>query len=94
MLGEVFYMEKNRLFYMYLFMNAVRYGWLLMIGIIVTIIGAFWIDSCLYIGLGLIILYLMICLVLATRLYITMNRLSNSEPEFNEIMEKLAEDLQ
>lgn len=85
-------MEKNRLFYMYLFMNAVRYGWLLMIGIIVTIIGAFWIDSCLYIGLGLIFLYLMICLVLATRLQITANRLSNSDPEFNDIMEKLAED--
>lgn len=87
-------MKKNKLFYMYLFMNALRFGFLLIIGAILTLVGAIWLDVCLYIGLGLIVLYLIICLALTIRMQITMNRLSNSAPEFNEIMEKLAENPQ
>lgn len=85
-------MKKSKLFYMYLFMNAIRFGLLLIIGVIVTIVGTIWIDFCLYIGLGLIALYLIICLALTIRTQIVMKRLSDKEPEFNEIMEKLAED--
>ena len=55
-------MKKSGLFCTQLFLNAIRYGLLFVIAVIVTIIGAVWVDICLYIGLGLIALYVIICL--------------------------------
>lgn len=85
-------MRKSGLFCMQLFLNAFRYGLLLIIAAIITIVGVVWIDFCLYIGLGLIALYLIICFGSAIHMHIIMKQLSNDDPEFNEMMEKLADD--
>lgn len=85
-------MKKSSLFYMNLFMNAIRYGWLFIIAVILAIVGAVWVDVCLYIGLGFLALYVIICLGSAISTNTVMKRLSKEVPEFNEMMEKLADD--
>lgn len=87
-------MKKSSMFFMNLFMNAIRCGLLFIIAAIVTIVGIVWIDFCFYIGLGLVVLYLIICLMSAIHMQIIMKQLSNDDPEFNEMIEKLMEDPQ
>ena len=85
-------MKKSSLFCTQLFLNAIRYGLLFVVAAIVTIIGVVWVDVCLYIGLGLITLYVIICLGVTVSMNTIMKRLSEENPKFNEIMEKLADD--
>ncbi|MBR3979458.1 MAG: DUF4375 domain-containing protein [Oscillospiraceae bacterium] len=85
-------MKKSGLFCTQLFLNAIRYGLLFAVAVIVTVIGAVWIDICLYIGFGLLALYAIICLGSTISMNMITKQLSEENPEFNAIMEKLAND--
>ena len=85
-------MKKSSMFYTQLFLNAIRYGLLFVVAVIVTIIGAVWVDVCLYVGLGLIALYVIICLGSTISMNMIMKQLSDEDLEFQEMMEKLAND--
>lgn len=85
-------MKKSGLFCTQLFLNAIRYGLLFVVAVIVTIIGAVWVDVCLYVGLGLIALYVIICLGSTISMNMVMKQLSDEDSEFQEMMEKLAND--
>ena len=84
-------MKKSGLFCTQLFLNAIRYGLLFVIAVIVTIIGAVWVDICLYIGLGLIALYVIICLGSTISMNMIMKQLSDEDSEFQEMMDKLGQ---
>ena len=85
-------MKKSGFFCTQLFLNAIRYGLLLVIAGIVTIIGAVWVDICLYIGLGLIALYVIICLGSTISMNMIMKQLSDEDSEFQKMMDKLTDD--
>ena len=85
-------MKKKSFFFMYLFMNAVQYGWLFLLAVAVTIVGAVWVDVCLSIGIGLIAVYVMICCGSAMKTHMLMKRLSDEDPQMKEIFEKLEAD--
>ena len=84
-------MKKSGLFCTQLFLNAIRYGLLFVVAVIVTIIGAVWVDICLYIGLGLLALYLIICLGATISMVTVLKQLSGEDPEFDELIEKLTD---
>lgn len=85
-------MKKSGFFFTQLFLNAIRYGLLFVIAGIVTIIGAVWVDICLYIGLGLIALYVIICLGSTISMNMVMKQLAAEDSGLQEMMEKLLND--
>lgn len=85
-------MKNSNFFFTNLFMSAIRYGLLFVVALIVTIVGAIWVDICLYIGLGLMALYLIVCLISAIQMQRIMNSLSGEDPEFDKLMEELTTD--
>ncbi len=71
-----------------LFQNMIRYFWILLIALVFIIIGAVGKNICLYIGLGVLVLYLLICLIEQLILRRTaLNRSGN--PAFDEIMDAI-----
>ena len=85
-------MKKSSLFITNLIINALRYAILLILSIIFIIMGALWIDVCLYIGIALLALYFIICLIFAIRFLHMLDYRSDDNPEFNEMMEHLTSD--
>ena len=85
-------MKKSGLFCTQLFLNAIRYGLLFVVAVIVTIIGVVWVDVCLYVGLGLIALYVIICLGSTISMNMVMKQLSDEDSDFQEMMDKLTDD--
>lgn len=87
-------MKKSSFFFTMLFMNGFRFGLLLLAAVILIVIGALWVDVCLYIGLGVVALYVVICVGLPLRSLCTMKRLCAEDSEFGRMMADFAEDPQ
>lgn len=85
-------MKKSGFFMTYLLMSAVSFILLLIISLVLTIVGAFGIEICLYIGLALLALYVVLCLINAARLTSMLNYRSDDDPKFNEMMDSLTAD--
>lgn len=75
-----------------LLLSAMRFILLLIISLVLTVVGSLGVNICLYIGLALLILYLVLCLISAARLTNMLNYRSDDDPEFNEMMEGLTAD--
>lgn len=81
---------KRRLFLTQLFLNAFRFGVLLLIALIVTVIGFLWIDVCQWIGLGLLVVYILIVLITTIRTQRLIAKLSD-DSEFGNLLERISE---
>lgn len=84
---------KKRLFLTQLFFNGVRFGWLLLIALTVAVVGFLWVDACQWIGLGLLVLYILIVLIttICTRLLIAT---LSGDSEFSDLLEKISQEPQ
>lgn len=85
-------MNKLSAFLINFFLTAFRHIGSIAISIVLIIVGAIWSNVCLYIGLFLIISNIIVAFVGAIRMQNIMNHLSDDDPEFNEMMEKLTAD--
>ncbi len=85
-------MNKLSTFLINLFISALRHIGSIVISVILIIIGLIWSDVCLYIGLFLIISNVIVAFVNAIRMQRIMNHLSDEDPKFNEMMERLSAD--
>ncbi len=79
-------------FLLQLIAAAVSWAPLLIVGVVAMIVGLCGVEFCLYIGLGLMALYVLICLVVAWQRKRIMQRLSEEDPEFARMMENLTGD--
>ncbi len=84
---------KKRLFLTQLFLNGVQFGWLLLIALAVAVVGFLWIDVCQWIGLGLLVLYILIVLITTICTHHLIAALSG-DSEFSDLLEKISEDPQ
>lgn len=85
-------MNKFSAFLANFFLTAFRHIGSIVISIVLIIIGAIWSNTCLYIGLFLIVSNIIVAFVGAIRMQNIMNYRSDDDPEFNEMMEKLTAD--
>lgn len=85
-------MKKSSFFMTYLLLSAVSFILLLIISLVLTVVGVLGVKICLYIGLALLGLYLVLCLINAARLTNMLNHRTDDDPEFNEMMEGLTTD--
>lgn len=87
-------MKNFQLFLTALILNGVRFAILLPVALVFVIIGAFGISTCLYIGWGILALYVVLSLVFAIHSVHLMNYKKSDDPEFNEMMDRLRADPQ
>lgn len=85
-------MKKGNMLLVMVFLNLCRYWWLSVMSVILIVAGALWWDVCLYVGLSLLAVTLIIAAAGALRTQIIMRSLTEANPEFNEMMEKLSAD--
>lgn len=85
-------MKKSNLFLTNVLMSAIRYGLIFILALIMTIIGVIWNDIFLYIGLGLLAIYLIICFASAVHMQKVIDDVSNSDLEFSELLERVSAD--
>ena len=83
---------KCGFFMMQVFLNAVRYGLLFILSLVLIVVGAIWSAVCLYIGLGLLLLYLLLCFASAIQNSRTVKRLSEENPEMQTMLDQLMTD--
>ncbi len=85
-------MKNSHIFLTNFVLSAVRYVLIFAVSAVLLVVGAIWFDICLYIGLGVLVLYLAVCLISAARMLRIMTCMSGDDPEFNEFMANLKED--
>lgn len=85
-------MKNLQLFLTNLILSGVRFAILLPLALVFVIIGAFGIRICLYIGWGILALYVMLSLIFAIQSFRLVNYRTFDDPEFNEMMDRLQED--
>lgn len=85
-------MNKASSFFVSFFTSIVQHGGSLILSLILTVIGAIWSDICLYIGLFLLALNLIAALIHAIQTQRILNHLSEDDPAFNEIIDRLSDD--
>jgi len=84
-------MNKQYFFFATLLSTAIRYCWMFVISLILTIIGSFGTPVCLYIGFALLALYLLICFGWSIYMQRSVKRFSD-DPEFVEMMSRITSD--
>lgn len=85
-------MQPRKFFFVNLLLNAVRYGIVFLISLVVTIVGMFGVPPCLYIGWGLLVLYVILCVIGTLRMQKLISYRSEDNPEFNDLMDLLSND--
>ncbi len=75
-----------------LLLSAVRFIFLLIISLVLTVVGALGVKTCLYIGFVLLGVYILLVLIHAIRMVKLMSCFSDDNPEFNEMMDALKTD--
>ncbi len=87
-------MKKTAVFWTNVFIAAYSRIWAIFISIVLMIVGAIWFKICFYIGLSLLVLTVVGVLLHAFYMQRLMYRVSDDNPDFNAIMEKLSSDPQ
>ena len=82
-------MNKRSYFFPFLLLSVFRHGLVFLLSMIFGIIGLFGVVPCLYIGWGLLALFVILCAI-STFNMVRMSRYrSEDNPEFNELMDAL-----
>ncbi len=84
-------MKKFSIFLIHFAMGGMRNIFMLILSLILVIVGLIWWDVCQYIGMGILILFLLICLISGLNGYRVMTRPSGN-PELDEAMKRLSDD--
>ena len=87
-------MKKTAAFWTNVFIAAYSRIWLILISIVLMIVGAIWFKICFYIGLCLLILTVVGILLHAVYMQRLMFSVSDDNPDFTAILEKLSSDPQ
>lgn len=84
-------MNKQSFFLMNLLTTAIRYCWMFVVSLILTVIGSLGTPVCLYVGFALLALYLLICFGWSLYMQKFINGTSG-DPEFDEMMKNIMSD--
>ena len=66
--------------------GGIRFCWLLILALVLVIVGLIWWDACTYVGLGVLALYLLLCLISSLRMVHFMKQMDS--PEFSAMLEQ------
>lgn len=83
-------MNNTSSFFMMFFLNTFRHIGSVVLSVILIIAGAIWSEICLYIGLVLLAINIIVAFVSTLRMNRTMKSLSNDDPEFGEMLENIS----